>query len=172
MIHCETPYFRHRFSLFSALHAPLLEHLEILSHDNVDEEIGVEDLTQRFFRSQGEPKFPLVKRLRLHDSTAEGWLDGADVVHISSALLSPAIPNTDTKRGTLAPGAWLRVKTILLDGLTLVSWKRCVGPPRRWMRVWGHEGEIVDRAPMGCQTADVNTHVINLKMLQIGRWCL
>lgn len=175
IIHCETPYFQYRFRLFSALHAPFLEHLEILWHDDVDEENEVEDLTQCFFRSQGEPKSSLVKRLRLHDSTAEGWLPavsfmrafpnveelilgGADAVYISSALLSLVIPNTDRKRGTLAPGTWPRVKTILLDGLTLMSWKRCAGPLRRWMRAMGHNGplvtildfcpdEIVDRAP-------------------------
>ncbi|KAG2147716.1 uncharacterized protein EDB93DRAFT_399757 [Suillus bovinus] len=194
IIHCEPSCYRYHFTLLSALHAPLLEHLEIPWQDDVGVEDRPEELTECFFRSQGEPKFPRVKRLRLHDSTAEGWLPAApfirafpnveelvlgaaDVMYISSALLNLVIPNTDTKRGTLAPGAWPRVKTILLDGLTVKSWKRCAGPLRRWMRAGGHEGplvtilnfcpgEIVDRAPRGCKTAHINAHV--LKILQMG----
>ncbi|KAG1735353.1 uncharacterized protein EDB91DRAFT_1250567 [Suillus paluster] len=158
IIHCETPYYRYRHALL--LHTPLLDHLVSLWQDDLDDEFFLEDLTQCLFRNQGEPKFPPVKRLRLHDSTAEGRLPAtsfirafpnveelilgeADIVDFSSALLSLVMPSPNTKSGILAPGTWPRVKTILLDGLTLKSWKRCSGPLRRWMRAGGHVDPLV-----------------------------
>lgn len=69
IIHCETPYLRYRFGLSSALHAPTSR----TSRDSMEDEIGVSRGSNTIFASSGvKPKFPIVTRLRLHDSTAEG----------------------------------------------------------------------------------------------------
>ncbi|KAG1868551.1 hypothetical protein F4604DRAFT_1682197 [Suillus subluteus] len=127
---------------------------------------GAKISTRKTTPAAAEGWLPAASFIRAFPNVEELVLGGADEVHISSALLSLVIPDTNTKRGTLAPCAWPRVKTILLDGLTPESWKRCVRPLRRWMRACGHEGEIVDMAPIGCKTAHVNAHV--LKILQMG----
>ncbi|KAH7884893.1 hypothetical protein F5I97DRAFT_1929726 [Phlebopus sp. FC_14] len=156
IIHRREPGVRYHAEFLSVLTAPHLAHLELPWHDELRVELPRQDCTGYLFGAEGAPRFPLVRRLCLHDSAVE-WklpavsfirafplvedvmLGGTDVETFAATLRRSAVVVAKPKFVDYGAGpvAWPCVRKLTLRSVHMHSWKRCAAFLCEWLAARG-----------------------------------